>query len=117
MSDETEAEKQRGIEELDRQIAIRHVSLESGIPAGMLSNATSEEEARAQATEALAWRGDQPAAPPQTAAVSQAYSRPGQISRQTLAHLSPEQVMSVYRQNRLDQVGAPAPGPRQNGGH
>lgn len=103
--------------ELDRQIGIRNVSLATGVPASMLQQATTEDEARAMAAEARAWqRESQPAAPEPIAAV-QPYGGVSQFSRQSLAHLSEDQVMALYRQNRLAGIGAPAPGPRNNGEH
>jgi hypothetical protein len=53
--------------------------------------------------------------PPSTSGVP--VSRVGQISKETLGYLSPADQMAVWRQGRLEQIGAPAPPPRTNGQH
>ncbi|MDT5231037.1 MAG: hypothetical protein QOI39_1537 [Mycobacterium sp.] len=42
-------------------------------------------------------------------------SRVGQISKETLGYRSPADQMAVWRQGRLEQIGAPALPPRTNG--
>jgi hypothetical protein len=88
------------------EVARLRVSKRTGVPVGMMSTAMTEDEAPAQAEQALAWKfaGSTPAAPPQTAAVP-AYSRPGQIGRETLGLLSPDQQLAVWRQGRLENIG------------
>jgi hypothetical protein len=61
----SERDKLRG------EVARLQVSKETGVPPGLLARGSTEDECRAIAEEALAWRGTAPAAPPQaTAAVS-----------------------------------------------
>ena len=105
------AERQR----LEAEVARLIVSRDSGVPVDMLSQATTESEARAIAEAAIAWKAATQPAPTQTAAVP-AYSV-GQISRSTLPYLSPEQQMAAWRQGRLAEIGAPAPDERRNGEH
>jgi hypothetical protein len=38
-----------------------------------------------------------------------------QVSRETLKHLSAQQVNQLYAENRLAGIGAPAPEPRRTG--
>ena len=111
-NDDLIAERNR----LQAEVARLRVSRDTGVPVGMLSNATTEDEARSAADQALAWRADvpKPLAPP-TAAVP-AYSV-GQISRETLPYLTPAQINEVYRQGRLEQIGAPAPSTDRRIGH
>ena len=116
-NDETEAEKRRAIEELDRQIAIRNASLKTGVPPGFLQNGRTAEEIDRIASDALAWRQAPSPAPPRTAAVSPPTYAAGQISRSMLPHLGPEGVMEAYRQGRLDQEIGVSPEQRQNGHH
>jgi Zn-dependent M32 family carboxypeptidase len=108
-NDELAAERDR----LTAEVMRLRVERETGVPASMLSMAMTEEQARAQAAEALAWRGDRSAAPPQT--VAPYANGVGQYSRETVGHLSPEQVSEAYHQGRLRALGAPAPPPRTNG--
>lgn len=102
------AERQR----LEAELARLRVERDTGVPASLLTNATTEAEARALADKALAWRGPAPQAPQPTASVQYSVS---QISREQIRHLSPEQVSAAYRQGRLAGVGAPPPPPRNNG--
>jgi hypothetical protein len=83
----------------------------------LLGDADTDEAARAAADQALAWRTATapPAPPPPTSAVP--VSRVGQISKETLGYLSPADQMAVWRQGRLEQIGAPALPPRTNGQH
>lgn len=110
MSDEAEAEKQRRMEELDRQIAIRETALAMGVLPKFLQQAFTAEEIEQHARDALAWKaaaGSAPAVPPQTAAAP-AYPV-SQMSRATLQHLSEDQVLAAWRTGRLEQIGAPMP--------
>ena len=101
---------------LQAEVMRLRVERETTVPASLLGQATTEDEARAIAAAALQWRADRAAAPPTTAAVSASpYLVPGQIGRSTLAHLTPEQVSQVYKEGRLSQIGAPPPPPRRNG--
>ena len=112
---ETLAEKERRIAQLEAEIARSKVSRESGVPMHLLGDAVTEEAARAAADQAIAWRtATAPPAPtPTTSAVP--VSSVGQISRETLGYLSPADRMAVWRQGRLEQIGAPQPPPRRNG--
>ena len=115
MSDET-SENEGLIAERDKllgEVARLRVSKQTGVPVSMLGNAATEEAARALADQAQAWAAETTPAPPTTSA-RPAYST-GQISRQTLGHLSPADQMAVYRQGRLEGIGAPQPPPRRNG--
>ena len=62
----------------------------------------------------VAGRGHDTPSPPTSAVPA---SRVGQISKETLGYLSPADQMAVWRQGRLEQIGAPAPPPRTNGQH
>ena len=103
-NDDLSAERDR----LQAEVIRLRVERDTGVPASMLSNATSEEEARVQA-------GSTSAAPRQQTAAVSPYASPGQISRDTLKYLSADQVSAVYRQGRLEGIGAPPPPPRRNG--
>jgi hypothetical protein len=97
---------------LAAEVARLRVERETGVPASLLRNATTEAEARAFAEQALAWRGNQPpAAPPQSAP----QYLPNQINRQTLAYMSPQEVSEAHRRGQLEGIGAPAPAPRKTG--
>ena len=111
-NDDLTAERDR----LLGEVARLRVSKATGVPVGMLADADDEVSARALADQALAWQADQPPRPQATAAVSP-YSRPGQISKPVLSHLDGPTTMALYRAGRLEDMGAPAPGPRQNGEH
>ncbi|MGB8211600.1 MAG: hypothetical protein WCF69_29215, partial [Mycobacterium sp.] len=50
-----------------------------------------------------------------TANVSSARVESGPDFKETLGYLSPADQMAVWRQGRLEQIGAPAPPPRTNG--
>lgn len=93
--------------DLSCALTISQAAARRGAPKSMLGNAMTEDEARAMADQAIAWRADSAPKPPATAAVP-AYGV-SQISRETLSHLSPAQVNQVYREGRLEQIGAPAP--------
>ena len=92
------------------EVARLQVSRTIGVPVGLLSKATTAEQAQAIADQALAWKAEvAPQAPQPTAPVHYSVS---QISREQLRHLSPEQVSAVYHQGHLERIGAPAPRPR-----
>ena len=80
----------------------------------LLGHADTDEAPRAAADQALAL-ADGPAPPPPTSVVP--VPRVGQISKETLGYLSPADQMAVWRQGRLEQIGAPAPPPHTNGQH
>jgi hypothetical protein len=105
------------------EVARLTVSKETGVPPGMLGSASTLDEARALAAEAVEWRGEGAQGiphPPRTSAVA---STPnylaGQISRDTLTSLSPEQRMQAAREGRLVGLGVGVPqqdiGPIRNG--
>ena len=98
---------------LQAEVALLKVARDSGVPVSMLGNAATEEAARALADQALAWRAETPPKP-QTTAVSP-HNGVGQISRETLGYLSPDQINQVYREGRLSGIGAPAPPSRRTG--
>jgi hypothetical protein len=112
---ETDAEKLARISELDRQIAIRRTSLETGVPPGLLSQGRTVEEIQQHAADAIAWKAAAPPPPPPATAAVPAYNGVGQISRNTLPYLNPAAQLEAWRQGRLEQIGAPAPEPRRNG--
>lgn len=96
------------------EVARLQVSKTTGVPPELLINGSTVEECEQIAAKALDWKGDAPQAPEPTAAVHYGVS---QIPRDTLALLSPEQILQAHRQGRLESIGAPAPGPRNNGEH
>ncbi len=108
-NNELAAERDR----LQAEVMRLRVERETGVPASMLSHAMTEEQARAQAAEALAWKAEGRSAPPTAAA---AYSV-GQYSRNQLPYLGPAGVMEAWRAGRLEQAGAAPPPPRNNGEH
>jgi len=113
-SAETLADKERRIAELDREIAINRISRETGVPLDLLGRGRTAEEIEQIAADAIAWRAAAPPAPtPTTSAVPT--SRVGQIGRNTLPYLSPADTRAVWRQGRLEDIGAPAPPPHRNG--
>jgi hypothetical protein len=97
------------------EVARLRVSRDTGVPPGLLARGSTEDECRAIADQALAWRTAtaSPAPRPPTSAVP--VSRVGQISKETLGCLSPADQMAFWRQGRLEGIGAPAPPPRRNG--
>jgi hypothetical protein len=111
MSDDAAA-KAAELAELDRQIAIRRASLETGVPVSVLSHATTEDEARALAEEALVWRGgNAPAAP---TAPAPAYL-PNQVTRESLPYMTPQEISAAHRRGQLQGIGAAPPAPRKTG--
>jgi len=116
--DAEKATRTAELAELDRQIAIRHTSLKTGVPQEFLQNAQTTEQIEQYAQDALAWRGETPA--PKTSARSP-YPSGGsvngvsQVSAEALKYLNPQQINQLYAENRLAGLGAPAPPPRQNG--
>ncbi len=117
MSDET-SENEGLIAERNQllgEIARLRVAKQTGVPVSMLGNGATEEAARALAEQAQAWAAETTPEPPTTSA-RPAYST-GQISRQTLGHLSPADAMAMYRAGKLEGIGAPAPPPGRNGEH
>lgn len=98
-------------EKLQAEVARLRVERDSGVPAELLAHAFNEEAARELAQALLAWKAAAaPAAPPPTAAAP-AYSA-SQIGRDSLSHLSAEQVSQAHTEGRLEAIGAPAPQPR-----
>jgi hypothetical protein len=101
-------------DKLQAEVARLRVERDTGVPANLLTPATTEDSARVLAESLLAWKGNTRAAAPPPIPAFPAYSV-SQVSRQALRHLSPEQVTAVYHQGRLEGIGAPAPPPRRNG--
>jgi hypothetical protein len=106
-NDDLAAERDR----LLGEVARLRVSKESGVPPGMLANASTEDECRALAEQALAWRGDTPAAP--TAAVP-AYTV-GQYAQRNLSHMTASQIVAADVQGRLEALGGQPSPDRRNG--
>ena len=102
---------------LQAEVARLQVSKETGVPPHILGRANTVEEGRVIAQDALAWRGDQPSKPTTAAVYPSGGSVNGvsQVSRETLKHLTPEQVNQLYAENRLAGIGAPAPESRRTG--
>jgi hypothetical protein len=110
------AEKDGRIAQLSAEIARSKVSRESGVPIGLLGDATTEDDARAAAAAALAWRGEPAPSPsrPGTSAVPAstvsspdnfAAGVPPQIrTHSELQQLEPSQVMDAYRGGRLQHM-------------
>lgn len=96
---------------LQAEVARLRVERDTGVPANLLTPATTEDSARVLAESLLAWKDDTRAAAPPAPAVPAC--RVSQVSREALRHLSPEQVTAVYHQGRLEGIGAPAPPPRR----
>lgn len=117
IDDQTEAEKRARISELDRQIAIRQISLETGVPPEFLQNAHTAEQIEQYAQDALAWRGETPAPQPRSQTNAPQYNGVGQLSRDALTQLPADVQMAAYRAGRLAALGAPAPPERQDGAH
>jgi hypothetical protein len=82
----------------------------SGVPAELLMQATTEDDAVALAHRLLEWRGPA-AAPPSPVANKAPFYPVSQFSRDSLGGLTAEQINEAYRQGRLEQIGAPAPQP------
>jgi hypothetical protein len=85
----------------------------TGVPAGLLGQGKTEDDMRQIAADALSWKGEaaQGIPPtPQTSAVPSTPNYPtGQISREVLASLSPEQQMQAIRQGRCIGIGVGVP--------
>ena len=109
MSDNIDLQQER--HRLAAECARLRVERETGVPVEMLANATNENEARALAQEALAWRGSAPAGPQPVAP----QYLPNQISRETLPYMTAEEVSAAYRRGQLQGIGAPAPAARRTG--
>jgi hypothetical protein len=93
------------------------IERETGVPAAMMASATTEDEARQIAADALAWRGATPPAPaPVTPSGAASYGI-GQVSRSALSMLSPEQAMQCAREGRLVDLGVGVPQDTHNGSH
>jgi hypothetical protein len=103
-NDDLHAERER----LQAEIARLQVARDTGVPVGVLRDASTMEDAQALAQQALAWRGDPAPAPPPTAA----RYLPNQINRETLPYLSPQEISEAHRRGQLEGIGAPAPPPR-----
>jgi hypothetical protein len=109
-NDDLRAERAR----LQAEIARLQVARDTGVPVGILSDATTVEDAQALADVALAWRGNQaPAAPPPTAAAP-AYL-PNQISRETLPYMTAQEISAAHRRGQLEGIGAAPPAARKTG--
>jgi hypothetical protein len=110
-NDDLRAERER----LQAEIARLQVARDTGVPVGILRDATTVEDAQALADAALAWRGDQAPAAPPTATVP-AYL-PNQISRETLPYMTPQEVSAAHRRGQLQGIGAAPPAARKTGEH
>lgn len=100
------------------EVARLRVSKETSVPVVMLAVAMTEDQARALADQALAWRTETAPAPPRSSPTSAVNPyRNGQISRPVLSQLDPADVTALWRQGKLESLGAPAPPPRTDGTH
>ena len=123
MSDEDlAAEKDRRIAQLSAEIARSKVSRESGLPVQLLGDSATNDEARAAAAAALAWRDEAPPPPsrPVTSAVPASTVTspdnftagvPPQVQMHwQLKDMSSQQIMDAYRSGRLQHMtgGDPA---------
>lgn len=81
------------------------VERSTGVPAALLRQATTEEEANAIAAQAIAWRGDVPPAPavtaPTGAATYGSINGVSQVSRGMLQHLDAATINQLRREGRL----------------
>ena len=96
---------------LQAEVMALRVERDTGVPATLLGQGATEEDMRQIAGDALAWKGE--AAPsvshkPQTGTTTPNYPV-GQISREMLAQLSPEQQMMAVRQGRCIGIGVGVP--------
>jgi hypothetical protein len=108
-NDDLRAERER----LQAEIARLQVARDTGVPVGILRDATTVEDAQALADVALAWRGNQaPAAPPPAAAPAYLLN---QISRASLPSMAPQEVSAAHRRGQLQGIGAAPPAARKTG--
>jgi hypothetical protein len=96
---------------LSADCARLRVERSTGVPASLLTNATTEEEAKVLAEELLAWRGHQPPATPPTAP----QYLPNQINRETLPYMTPQEISAAHRAGQLQGIGAAPPAARKTG--
>jgi hypothetical protein len=114
------AEKDRRIGQLEAENLRLRLSGETGVPASLLGDASTEADIRAAANAALAWKAATAAPPPsrpQTAALpasvvtsADRVEMPRQV--QTLGELRrlpPAERMPAYREGRLMHLGANRP--------
>ena len=120
------AEKDRRIGQLEAENLRLRLSAETGVPAALLSDASTEADIRTSANAALAWKAATAAPPPSrpiTSAVpasvvtsADRIAMPHQVTtHDELRRLTPEQRMQAYRDGRLMHRGANPPGPRRIG--
>jgi hypothetical protein len=107
-NDDLIAERDR----LRAEVARLQVSRDTGVPVDILAEAANAEQAQALADKALAWKAETAPAPAPPTATVPAYNGVSQIPRDTLQHLTAEQVNQAYHAGRLAALGAPAPPPR-----
>jgi hypothetical protein len=89
------------------------VSEWTGVPSWLLKGDTID-AVWDSAKVAADWKqATSPQPPPATAAVP-AYPV-SQFSRESLAYLTADQITTLWREGRLEGIGAPAPGARHNG--
>jgi hypothetical protein len=94
-------------ERLQAEDARLRVERDTGVPAELLSQATTEESARELAASLLAWKGPPPQ--PQQQQSSEPFYPVTQYRRDDLQYLSADEISQAYREGRLTQIGAPAP--------
>jgi hypothetical protein len=104
------AERQR----LAAEVARLRVERETGVPAELLTSATTVAEARELADSLLAWKGPPPQSQQQPSGPS--YGGVTQYRRDDLQYLTADEVSQAYRKGRLTQIGAPAPPQRNSRG-
>jgi hypothetical protein len=100
---------------------------ETGVPAHLLSNASTEAEIQALADAALAWKGDTPPPPPpRTSAVAAStVTSTGRIgygaeqirTHSQLVQLSPSERMAAWRAGQLESLGVGPYQPVKRTGH
>ena len=81
------------------------VERSTGVPASLLGQGRTEEEMQAIAESALAWKSESRPTPTPTAPTYPV----GQISRDSLAYLSPAQILQAQREGRLVHLGVGLP--------
>lgn len=91
-------------DKLAAECARLRVERDTGVPAKLLTEATTEESARALASSLLAWKG-----PPPQPQSSGLFYPVTQYRRDDLQYLSADEISQAYREGRLTQIGAPAP--------
>ncbi|HME78752.1 MAG TPA: hypothetical protein VKI00_24795 [Mycobacterium sp.] len=100
-NDDLQAERDR----LSNECMRLRVERSTGVPADLLRQATTKEEANAVAAQAITWRGDVPPAPavtaPTGAATYGSINGVSQVSRNMLQYLSADQINQLRREGRF----------------